>query len=413
MANSLMSNNFDFCIVGGGMVGLSIANQLIERNISSRIIIIDKEKELGKHSSGLNSGVLHAGLYYEPKTLKAKVCVEGSKRLKRWIKQRNLPINECGKVIVPQDPYLDNQLDLIHQRGLDNGATVEMWDEKELKKRFPIIRSSTGRALWSPNTSVVKSKIVLEHLEKELREKNVVFKLDEKFWEIDPYKKQLSLKNDEKIFYSHFINCAGLRADEVAQKFGLASQYVLIPFKGIYWEIANKTMFDLNTNLYPVPDLDVPFLGVHFTPTADEKPIINVGPTATLAFGRENYSAFKNLEILNSSYNLFLLSKQYLLNKEGFRKYVHEQSMLFFKPIMIKSAKKLIPSINERDLKISTKVGIRPQLFNKNTQKLENDFLTLKGLASTHVLNAISPAFTASFALADLIIDKNSDNFDL
>ena len=131
MANSLMSNHFDFCIVGGGMVGLSIANQLIERNISSRIIIIDKEKELGKHSSGLNSGVLHAGLYYEPKTLKAKVCVEGSKRLKRWIKQRNLPINECGKVIVPQDPYLDNQLDLIHQRGLDNGATVEMWDEKE------------------------------------------------------------------------------------------------------------------------------------------------------------------------------------------------------------------------------------------------------------------------------------------
>ena len=408
-----MSSNFDFCIAGGGMVGLSIANQLIERNISSRIIIIDKEEELGKHSSGLNSGVLHAGLYYEPKSLKAKVCVEGSKRLKRWIKERNLPINECGKVIVPQDPHLDNQLDLLYQRGLDNGAIVEMWNEKELKKRFPIVRSSSGRALWSPNTSVVKSKVVLKNLEKELREKNVVFKLNEKSWTIDPHKKQLSLKNDNKIYYSHFINCAGLRADEVAQKFGLASQYTLIPFKGIYWEIVSKSMFDLNTNLYPVPDLNVPFLGVHFTPTADEKPTINVGPTATLAFGRENYSLFQNLEILNSSLNLFLLSKQYLLNKEGFRKYVHDQSMLFFKPLMIKSARKLIPTINERDLKISTKVGIRPQLFNKITQKLENDFLTVKGLASTHVLNAISPAFTASFALADLIIDKNLDDFEL
>ena len=159
-----MSFNFDFCIAGGGMVGLSIAHQLIERKISSRILIIDKEKELGKHSSGLNSGVLHAGLYYEPKSLKAKVCVEGSKRLKRWIKERNLPINECGKVIVPQDPHLDNQLDLLYQRGLDNGAIVEMWNEKELKKRFPIVRSSSGRALWSPNTSVVKSKVVLKIL---------------------------------------------------------------------------------------------------------------------------------------------------------------------------------------------------------------------------------------------------------
>ena len=406
-----MPNNFDFCIVGGGMVGLSIANQLIERKFSSRILIIDKEEELGLHSSGQNSGVLHAGLYYKPNSLKAKVCVDGAKRLKIWVKERNLPINECGKVIVPQDPFLDNQLDLLYQRGKQNGATVQIWDEKELRRKFPLVRSSTGRALWSPNTAVVKSKIVLKELERELREKKVDFRLNQKFWQIDHKKKLISLKNGEEISYRHFINCAGLRADEVARKFGLANDFTLIPFKGIYWEIKNKLNFDLNTNLYPVPDLNVPFLGVHFTPTADLKPKINVGPTATLAFGRENYSNFEKLEIFSSAINLFLLTKQYLSNKEGFRKYVHEQSLLFLKPIMIKSAKKLIPSINSEDLKISTKVGIRSQLFNKNTEKLENDFLTIKGQSSTHVLNAISPAFTASFALADLIIDNNKDNF--
>ena len=406
-----MNNQYDFCIVGGGMVGLSIANQLIERKISSKILIVDKEKELGLHSSGLNSGVLHAGLYYEPNTLKAKVCVEGARKLKRWIKERHLPINDCGKVIVPQEPFLDKQLDLLYQRGIDNGAKVELWDEKELKQKFPIVRTSSGRALWSPNTSVVKSKLVLKRLEKELREQKVIFRFNEKLWRVDPSKKELIFTNGDKVNYSHFINCAGLRSDEVAQKFGLAKNYTLIPFKGIYWEIINKFKFDLNTNIYPVPDLNIPFLGVHFTPTADKTPTINVGPTATFALGRENYSSLENIELFNSSINLFLLAKQYIFDIEGFRKYVHEQSMLFIKPLMINSAKKLIPSIDSRDLKISTKVGIRPQLFNKNTQKLENDFLTVRGQNSTHVLNAISPAFTASFALADLIIDQNKDYF--
>ncbi len=406
-----MNNNYDFCIVGGGMVGLSIANQLIDRDISSNIIVLDKENELGLHGSGLNSGVLHAGLYYEPNSLKAKVCVSGAKRLKQWVKDRNLPINDCGKIIVPQDSNLDNQLDILYQRGLKNGAIVEMWDANQLKNKLPFARSASGRALWSPNTSVVKSKIVLKTLEKELREKKVVFKLNQKSWQINTNLKKIYLNNTETISYSHLINCAGLRADEVASKFKLGEEFTLIPFKGLYWEIINKSKFKLDTNLYPVPDLNVPFLGVHFTPTADDVPKINVGPTATFAFGRENYNSFKNIEPLRSAINLALLANQYFRNKASFRKYVHEQSLLFLKPLMIQSAQKLIPSINSKDLIISTKVGIRPQLFNKTTQTLVNDFLSVKGDSSTHILNAISPAFTASFALADFIIDQNNDNF--
>ena len=241
-----MNINCDFCIIGGGMVGLSIANQLIERGISKKILIVEKEAELGLHSSGLNSGVLHAGLYYEPKSLKAKVCVSGSRRLKRWVKERKLPINECGKIIVPQESYLDKQLDLLYQRGRQNGASVEIWDEQELKKNVPIARTASGRALWSPNTAVVNPKIVLKELEKELKEKNVTFVFNQKIWNVNPIKREIFLQNGETIYYSHLINCAGLRADQVAQKFGLGKNYNLIPFKGLYWQVDSKLNLKMN-----------------------------------------------------------------------------------------------------------------------------------------------------------------------
>ena len=403
--------NTDFCIVGGGMVGLSIANQLLEKEIAQSILIIDKEPKLGLHSSGLNSGVLHAGIYYEPNSLKAKVCVEGSRRLKQWVKERSLPLNECGKVIVPQNEDLDSQIDLLYERGEANGATVEIWDKTKLKEFLPLCRSASGRALWSPNTAVVKPKIVLERLESELREKGVIFQLNQPEWEINPLKREITLNNNEKVAYGHLINCAGLRADEVAYKFDIGLDYKLLPFKGLYWQIKNNSKIKINTNLYPVPDLNVPFLGVHFTPSADIDPVINIGPTATPALGRENYHAFENVEPLSAVNNLLCLINQYFLNEGGFRKYVHQQSLLFLKPLMLKEAKKLIPSISSSDLKFSNKVGIRPQLFNKKNKKLENDFICLSGENSTHVMNAISPAFTASFSLADLIIDRNKDKF--
>ena len=403
--------NTDICIVGGGMVGLSLANQLLERQIAKSLVIIDKEPQLGLHSSGLNSGVLHAGIYYQPKSLKAKVCVEGSRRLKEWVKERSLPINECGKIIVPQDEHLDSQIDLLYERGLANGAKVEIIDEVELNNFLPLCRSSSGRALWSPNTAVVNPKVVLEKLKKELDKKGIIFKLNQKQWKINSNQRLITLSNNEKINYAHLINCAGLRADEVAYRFEIGKNYKLLPFKGLYWEIKKSSKIKINTNLYPVPDLNVPFLGVHFTPSADDIPVINVGPTATPALGRENYQTLENIEPIATVNNLLCLLNQYLQNEGGFRKYVHQQSLLFLKPLMLREAKKLIPTITSSDLQFSKKVGIRPQLFNKYTQKLENDFLCLEGKNSTHIMNAISPAFTASFSLADFIIDKYSKNF--
>ena len=165
----------DVLILGGGMVGLSVAHQLIERNITNRITVVDKELDLGLHSSGRNSGVLHAGLYYKPGSLKAKVCVDGARRLHRWITERGLPLNQCGKVVVPPRPELDSQLDVLAERGRSNGATVEYWDEDQLHDLIPEARTASGRALWSPNTAVVKPIHVIKRLQEELADKGVSF----------------------------------------------------------------------------------------------------------------------------------------------------------------------------------------------------------------------------------------------
>lgn len=405
--NNYKTSSFDVIIIGGGMVGLSLANQLIERGITSKIAIIDKEERLGRHTSGRNSGVLHAGIYYKPKTLKARVCVNGAKRLRQWIRERDLSINECGKVIVPTKEKLDRQLEILKERGEENGATVQLMSESELKAIAPEVRSASGRGLWSPNTAVVKPLEVIKCLQKELRSKGVQFILNSSTWKNDAQRSEISLDSDKKFSYGHLFNCAGLHADHIAHKFGVGLKYSIMPFKGLYWKINSGSRIKPRVNIYPVPDLSVPFLGVHFTPSADEEPVVSIGPTATPAWGRENYVGVKGIEPAMAIKNLGVLAKQYILNKGNFRRYVHEQAFLAVPPLLIKAAQELIPSIELSDIELSNKVAIRSQLFNHETQRLEDDFQCLPGPNSTHILNAISPAFTASFELADLILEKS------
>ena len=396
------SSAYDVVILGGGMVGLSLANQLIEKGITNNIAIVDKEHALGMHSSGRNSGVLHAGIYYKPNTVKSRVCVDGAKRLGQWIKERKLPFKRCGKIIVPTKEHLDRQLDELRQRGEANGAKVELWNETELKQAAPEVRSVSGRALWSPNTAVVKPLKVVQTLHQELAIKGVRFLLGETTWENTTQTKQICLQSGEQIAYGHLFNCAGLQADHIAHQFGVGEIYSLMPFKGFYWQIKQTGPIQPRTNIYPVPDLTVPFLGVHFTPSADEKTRVSIGPTATPAWGREHYRGLKGIEAAMALRNAGILAKQYLLNKGNFRRYVHDQAFLSLPPLLLKAAQQLIPAITREDIEMSPKVAIRSQLFNQQTQKLEDDFLCLPGPHSTHILNAISPAFTASFALADL-----------
>mgnify|MGYP002633126671 CR=1 FL=1 len=413
MSSSRSNQHIDVLIVGGGMVGLCIAHQLLERGISRSIIVLDKEPELGRHSSGRNSGVLHAGLYYKPGSLKAQVCVSGSRRLRAWVEERQLPLNPCGKVIVPPRADLDPQLDVLAERGRANGAVVEFWDAQQLKELIPEARSASGRALWSPNTAVVKPIKVVKRLRQDLADRGVRFLQDQPHWKARPAQQSLELTDGTRLQYGHLFNCAGLQADRVAHQFGVGSLYSLLPFKGLYWQLKPGCPIQPRSNLYPVPDLNVPFLGVHFTPSADATPLVSIGPTATPAWGRENYCGLQAVEPAMAVANLAVLARQYLANQGGFRRYVHEQAFLALPPLLLRAAQELIPAVRAEHIELSQKVGIRSQLFNHSTQRLEDDFLCLPGPSSTHVLNAISPAFTASFALADLILDQAAPTLNL
>ena len=385
------------------MVGLSTAYQLKKRNISNNILIIEKEYKFGCHSSGRNRGVIHAGLYYEPNSLKANVCVKGGRRLIKWAEEKGITINRCGKIIVPQRESLNSQLDLLAKRGRANGAKVEIWDEKQLYDFAPYARSSTGRSLWSPNTCVVNPREIMENLTNELSNLNIKFLFNQK--NISYKKNSIITQDGNEIFFDNLINCAGLESVNIAHQYNVGKDYRIIPFKGLYWDIKDNFLLKIRTNIYPVPDLNVPFLGVHFTPSSDNNSVY-IGPTAIPALGRYNYKGFENFETVLTIKNLFTFSKLYISNKERFRNYVNEQAFMRLPFLLINSAKQIIPSINLKNIRLSNKVGIRAQLYNEKTSKLENDFLCLKQENSIHVLNAISPAFTASFELADLIINR-------
>jgi L-2-hydroxyglutarate oxidase LhgO len=402
--SSANSKTIDICIIGSGIVGMSIAHQIIERFPSLSISILEKEVDVGLHGSGRNSGVLHAGLYYKPGSIKANICVKGGRRLLAWCEYEGLPVLKCGKVVTPQKPELDSQLDILLKYGRANGATVELIDEKQFKELVPDGYTSTGRAIWSPDTCIVKPIQIIQKLKQRLQERGVNFLFFQEHWKVATNSKQIILADGMKLSYDHLINCAGLQADRVAQQFGVGKKYTMLPFKGNYWQLKKDAPFKFNTNLYPVPDLEVPFLGVHATPSVDG--VTYLGPTATLAMGRENYTGLQGVEPLTTLGFLRHMATQVVIDKK-MRNYVYNQAFDWTPKNFLSAVKTIIPKIEMIHIERSSKVGIRPQLYDKNNRKLVQDFVMLDGPSSTHVVNAISPAFTASFELADYILDNS------
>jgi len=403
MVVMLCQNHTDVLIVGAGMVGLSIAWQLLERGSTKSITIIDKEDAVGMHGSGRNSGILHAGIYYEPDSLKARVCVNGAARLRQWCEEEQLPVLECGKIITPQKPELDSQLDLLLARGRANGAVVEMIDSKQFAEIVPDGRTSTGRALWSPGTCVVNPKVVMKRLHERLVHCGVRFVMGSEMIGAMPTQNKIVCADRTVLSYGHLFNSAGLQADRVAHRFGVGEEYTMLPFKGGYYHLRADAPFQFNTNLYPVPDLEFPFLGVHVTPSVDGA--VFLGPTATPALGRENYAGMDGLEPSVAMGFLAYMARQVVTDRK-MRRYAQEQAFQWLPDKFLDAAKEIVPKLELKHIEHSTKAGIRPQLYDRQSHHLVQDFVMLPGPASTHIINAISPAFTAGFELADHIIEK-------
>jgi len=382
---------YDYLIVGAGIIGMTIAYELIHRNKDLSIAIIDKEEDVAKHASGRNSGVLHAGFYYSADSLKAKFTVEGNRKMKQFCVEQNIFINDSKKIVVAKDEKELEGLYELQRRAEVNGVNTSIIEEIDVKKIDSNIKTYQ-KALYSPTTASVDPKEVCFKLKELLENKGIIFYFNKPF-------------NKCNLEYEYLINSAGAYADKIAKGFGLAKNYTMLPFKGIYLKyMENKSA--IKTNIYPVPNLSNPFLGVHYTITVDGS--IKIGPTAIPAFWRENYKGFDNFKFSEMLEIFYYASKLFILNSFNFRDLAFSEMKNYNPKVFISKAKDMVYSIGS-DFK-PIPAGIRSQLLNTTTNELIQDFVVEHTLDSTHILNAVSPAFTCSFAFAEYVVDEINKN---
>ena len=391
---------FQILIIGSGIIGLSIAKAIKAKNGSAIITVVEKEPKEAMHSSGRNSGVLHAGFYYTADSLKAKFTKDGNAAWTKFCDDRGLPINKCQKVVVAKDESELAGIEELHKRGIKNGVDVKIIDEAELLDIDPNVKTHK-KALYSPTTSTVDPTLLCAELRYELEKEGVLFIFGDGYAsKIDG---GIKLKSGKSLQADKIINCAGLYADKVAKDFGFGNDYTIIPFKGIYLKYS-KADIPIKTNIYPVPNLKNPFLGVHYTITVDGT--IKIGPTAIPAFWRENYRGcenFKALELVDIISNEMRL---FVKNAFGFRSLAYEEMQKYNKGYFVSLATSMVKSIDKSGFKEWSKPGIRAQLLNTKTSELVQDFVVEGDGQSIHVLNAVSPAFTAALPFGEWVVDN-------
>ncbi len=397
----LNSKKYDFLIIGAGIVGLSVAKELTEKFPTATIAIIEKEKEIGMHASGRNSGILHSGIYYPEDSLKAKVCAEGARRMMDFAGEHKIACKKIGKIIIPTCQQQLPALDILLKNAANNHIKAYQLDENEIKKIEPYA-NVFQYGIHTPDTASIDSKAILKKLSAIIVSRKVDLYLNHELLSASEKINEI-LTSKDKFHFDYLFNCAGAGTDKIAKMFGLAKDYTLLPFKGIYYKLTPQKNHWVNGNIYPVPDLTLPFLGVHFSRSINGD--VYVGPTAIPAFGQENYGLLKGM-----SADAFRIVKDilsmYWANQQNFRKLMHTEMKKNIKHYFIKNAQQLISSITTHDLLTSNKVGIRPQLINIRKRKIEMDYIIEQTPCSLHVLNAISPAFTSALCFAELLVNK-------
>jgi L-2-hydroxyglutarate oxidase LhgO len=390
----------DVVIVGGGIVGLSIARELASRGARD-VLVLEKEDGLGRHASGRNSGVLHAGIYYAPDSRKARTCLAGNMAMRAYCKEKGLPLLECGKVVVAREESEGPVLDELFRRATANGARVEMLDEKGLAEVEPSART-VGRALWSRMTAVVDPKAVLASLREDLTAGGRV-RIRTGVEVLGAGGKGAVRTTAGEVGFGRLVNAAGAHCDRVARFFGVGEHYRLIPFKGIYRKLRTGARLTVNGNIYPVPDPRNPFLGVHFTRSVHGD--VYLGPTAIPAFGRENYGILAGVD--RDAPRIAFEDAVLFFRNAGFRSVALSEPRKYVPAYLHRDAARLVHGFDPAEVEPADKVGIRPQLVDWRTKQLLMDFIVERAGDTLHVLNPISPAFTSSMELARQIVEEH------
>ena len=395
----------DVCIIGGGIVGLATAYRLSTRFPNRKIVILEKETVLAKHQTGHNSGVLHSGIYYKPGSLKAINCRKGKLAMEDFCRDQEIDHELCGKIIVALNEEEIPRMEKIYQRGQENGVKCEIIDRKRLLEIEP--HAAGIRAIHVPECGIVNYKQVCERMGELISETDGnELLLGQEVREIKEIGDGLLIKTDQAEIESEFlINCGGLHSDRVTRLGGHEPPAKIIPFKGEYYELREDAKHLCKHLIYPVPDPEFPFLGVHFTRMIDGS--VECGPNAVLAFGREAYGKFDlNLKDLLES-----------LSYSGFRKMalkhwkmgLGEMWRSYNKGAFVRALQRLIPEIEGKHLE-SAPAGIRAQAVSPKGNMVD-DFLIQESERVVNVCNAPSPAATASLNIGETIVDKLAERF--
>ena len=389
-------------IIGSGIVGLTLAYEITNNNPECEITIFEKEDNSLKHGTGRNSGVIHSGIYYTPNSLRSNLCIEGSRLMKNFIKEHNLFLNPCGKLLMPRNIKEIDSLNLLFERSKKVGVkAIKLNSKEEILKIEPNCNPLFDEALFIQDTAIGDPKEVTTKLLEILNERRVSILYHYEISDLNSEKGTISFKT-KSFEFDYIINAAGLYSDKIAKISNLKTNYSSLPFKGKYWSVKTPIGSELpKTLLYPVPNLAHPFLGIHTV--YDKKGNFYLGPSNTPVFGKEAYKSFQNFNLFEFISLLFKFIIKIIKNENKLRSLAISEFRNLFIFHIRNSTKLYFKSSLKVSLSASAKVGIRSQIFDNQTKTLFNDFVVVKQKKTIHILNAISPAWTSSFAMAKYI----------
>jgi L-2-hydroxyglutarate oxidase len=397
---------YDVAIVGGGIVGLATGLALTRRFPESRLLLLEKERQWASHQTGRNSGVIHSGIYYKPGSLKASLAREGNRAMVEFCREHDIPHDVCGKVIVAIEPAELPLLEALFQRSHQNGLDTSRLEATELKQIEPHV--SGLAAIRVPSTGIVNYGQVSEVMARILQERGAELHTKAEVVHIETSGDIVELSTPRDTQHAHvMVNCAGLQSDRLARLAGVDPGMKIVPFRGEYYKLKAERRYLVKHLIYPVPNPNFPFLGVHFTRMIDGA--VEAGPNAVLSLKREGYTRsdfnLKDFAEVVAYAGMRRLTARYW--REGIQEIVRS----FSKATFVRSLQRLVPEIRAEDLEPAP-AGVRAQALRPDGS-LVDDFHILAQRRAVHVLNAPSPAATASILIGETIVDRIAEQYPL